>query len=177
MSIKVWGVLGIAACLSGCASNGPRLSSDSFPERARQLLDEQAELGPVALVNRIATLDPQSVAVAAEDGVRGIDVAFDPFAEPDAQFRLVVQKGRRDPCGSGGSGSGVLTVAFCRGSDAVATSRMNDDAADEESELAANVRRATRQIFPAYRDNGSGVGIFGVFGSGVSIGVGTSVGF
>lgn len=162
--------------LAGCSADNTRLSGDSFPERARELLTEQADAGAVALVSTLESPDASTLALAAEEGVRGLDVNFDPSLPAESRFRLVVTRADGNPCNALSDADSVLTVAFCRGEDAVATARA-DSADQSESEIAANVRRATRQLFPDEYASDRNLGIFGRIGSGVSVGIGTSIGF
>lgn len=162
----------MGTAFAGCASDAPELTGGSFPERARQLLAEQAELGPVAFVSRLKEPDPASLAFAAEEGVRGLEVSFDPALPEASRFRLVVTRDASDPCG-GSLGQGLSTVvAFCRDGDAVASSIGIEGAIETDT-----VRRASRQIFPDDYGRNGGVGIFGGLGRGVSVGIGGSIGF
>lgn len=165
----------MAVALTGCAASGPTLRGDSFPERARELLIDQSDLGAIALVSTLDTPDAASLAFAAEDGIRGLDVTFDPTLPADSRFRLVVTRASGNPCGTSTTSQSPglgLSVAFCRGEDAVATTFDESDAPATDA-----VRRATRQLFPDEYETGSGIGLFGRLGTGISIGVGTSIGF
>lgn len=172
----------VLAVLAACSSKGAVLTADSFPERARELLTEAAGEGPVPIATNLDARVPAVVlADAAADGVRGLTVEFAPASNDVTATRLVVWSTTpgSNPCGENVADGQTLSVAFCRGSDMVADarSRSGEPVFYEATELVGSVRRATRQIFPDDWEENYGLGIFGAFGSGVSVGVGTSVGF
>ena len=170
------------AVLAACGSKGAVLTADSFPERARELLVEAADEGPVPIATNLGARVPAVVlADAAADGVRGLTVEFAPASNDVTATRLVVWSTTpgSDPCGEAVADGATLSVAFCRGTDMVADARTpsGEPVSYVATELVGSVRRATRQIFPDDWEDNYGLGIFGSFGSGVSVGVGTSVGF
>jgi len=182
---STWARLGGCAALlalSACGPSGAVLTADSFPERARELLADAAAEGAVPIATNLdARVPAELLADAAAEGVRGLTVAFAPASNDVSATRLVVWSTTpgSDPCAATVADGNSLSVAFCRGTDMVADARSaaGEPVSFATPELLGSVRRASRQIFPDDWENTYGLGIFGRIGSGVSVGVGTSVGY
>ena len=159
--------------VAGCAT-GPRLDAEpgSDTAGARAILAERASEGPVLIeiADGFESISKAEIAVAVEDGIRGLEVELTTAPERAiGPERIVLATGLAGTatCGADPFGAGDgFRMALCRGERPVAVVRA-ELAGEPMSERA--LWRAAAALFP---DDYAGSYGFGWLGNRVSIGVG-----